>query len=84
MYTVPHTKKRRLNAYRKRTTYVIKCAYEGKSSAHFVTAAAPTSPITLLLNMYNYVHVPALQELDCALAYVLDICSVCSDDVYDT
>ena len=54
------------------------------SSAHFVPTAAPAPSITLLLNMYNYIHVPALEKLDCALAYVFDICSVCGDHVDDT
>lgn len=34
--------------------------------------------------MYNYIHISTLQELNCALAHVLDVCGVCGDDMDDT
>ena len=77
-------KQRRLNAYKKRKVYVIMCAYERKSSTHFVPTSAPAPTVTLLLNMYNDIHIPALQELDCALAHVLDVCGLCCDDMDDS
>lgn len=59
------------------------CVRARESSAHFVTTAAPAPPIALFFNMNNYIHVPALEKLNCALAHILDIRGVCGDDVDD-
>lgn len=54
------------------------------SSAHFVSATAPTASVTLLLYMDNNIHVPALEKLDRAFAHILEICGLSGDDVDDT
>lgn len=51
------------------------------SSAHLVSTTAPTPPIAFFLNMHNDVHIPALQELDCAFAHIFEVCGVRGDDV---
>jgi hypothetical protein len=45
------------------------------------SAATPAPALAFLLDMHNEVHAAALEELDCALADVLDVCGVRGDDV---
>lgn len=53
------------------------------SSAQFIPASAPAAAIALPLNVYDYVHVSALEELNRAFAHVLGIGGVRGDDVDD-
>jgi hypothetical protein len=45
------------------------------------SATTPAPPLAFFLDVHNEIHVAALQELDRALADVLDVCGVRGDDV---
>lgn len=52
------------------------------ASTCLASATTPTPSLALLLDMHHDIHVPPLQELDRALADVLEVRSVRGDDVH--
>lgn len=52
-------------------------------SARLISSTAPTSPVAFLLHVDDDVHISALEELDCALSHVFEVCGVGGDDVDD-